>query len=111
MTEWAVPATVIRIVDGDTIVANLDLGWHIRLEQYIRFEGVNTPEMNTDEGKSAKEYIQSLIKPGDKVSIVSKEILGATGKYGRVLATVHTEDGCDLVQLLLKTGHGVPTDY
>jgi hypothetical protein len=34
---WTVPATVVRVVDGDTVIVNLDLGWRVyRNEERIR---------------------------------------------------------------------------
>ncbi|QIG71384.1 putative nuclease protein [Rhizobium phage RHph_TM40] len=51
---------VIRVIDGDTIYAEIDLGFNIRIKDYIRFDGVDTPETRgstaTDLGQWAKMY-------------------------------------------------------
>jgi endonuclease YncB( thermonuclease family) len=54
---WIVPATGVRVVDGDTIEVDLDLGWRVyRNREHIRVSGINAPERNTRAGKRAKAH-------------------------------------------------------
>ena len=42
---WLVHAVIVRVIDGDTVVANLDLGWHTwRHDEHIRLNGIDAPE-------------------------------------------------------------------
>jgi micrococcal nuclease len=110
MSEWVVPATVIKVIDGDTIQVKLDLGWHISLVQYIRLEGINAPEVRTQAGKNARDYLRALCYPEDQVMVVSKKILGSLEKYGRILARVRNDEGEDYSQIMLDAGMATPTE-
>lgn len=105
MATWTVPATVTRIVDGDTLVARADLGWRISLETYVRLSGVDAPERGTDAGTAATSYLGGLLPAGTRVTLVSHRLLGVSDNYGRILASVMLPDGRDVSALLLETGH------
>lgn len=107
VAEWDVPGTVLSVHDGDTITCVLDLGWRISYTSSIRLYGINAPELSTPEGVAARDYVMSLLSPGDKVTVVSHKLLGNTEKYGRVLASVMLSDGRDLSTLLLAGGYAV----
>jgi endonuclease YncB( thermonuclease family) len=86
MTTWTVPAVVCRVVDADTIHADLDLGWGVwRKDAPIRVAGIDAPELSTPEGKAARawllDWLGALPVP---CTVVSHSI----DKYGRVLASV-----------------------
>ena len=108
MTDWAVPATVSRVIDGDTVVVSADLGWHISLTSSVRLYGVDCPELNTDEGKVARDFVKDLLPDGTPITLVSHKLLGATDKYGRVLGSITLPNGRDLSTVLLETGNAVP---
>jgi micrococcal nuclease len=92
---------VTRVVDGDTVDANIDLGFDISYFSRIRLFGIDTPESRTrnkDEklrGLLAKEYIVNAVDNGKQV--VVKTALEKKGKYGRVLGSLIV-DGLDLNQ-------------
>jgi len=92
---------VTRVVDGDTVDANIDLGFDISYFSRIRLFGIDTPESRTrnkDEklrGLLAKEYIVNALANGKQ--IVVKTALEKKGKYGRVLGSL-VVDGLDLNQ-------------
>ena len=102
---WTVPATVIEMVDGDTVKLELDLGWHITLRARCRVAGIDAPEMDTVEGVQAKVYAQGLMPPGVRVFFLSHSL----DKYGRPLGTIRLDelDGPDFGQLMLDAGHAV----
>lgn len=110
MTDWEVPATVERVIDGDTVVmATLDLGWHVQLGgEHVRLYGIDTPELNTDEGKAARDFVEALLPPGAEVTLVSHKLLGESDKYGRTLASITLPDGRDLSTLLIQEDYAVP---
>ena len=73
---WTVPATVVRVIDGDTIVVTLDLGWRVyRNEEHIRVAGINTPEIRgpeREQGAAAKAHAESLLPVGSSVLVTSQ---------------------------------------
>ena len=49
-------ATIKRIINGDTLVVDIELGLGIDArKKHIRLKGINAPEIKTDEGKTAKK--------------------------------------------------------
>lgn len=86
-------AQIKRVVDGDTLIVDIDLGFHVRIEETVRLARINTPDVVGFNSKGiddpAAKYIFSHCPPG---SIV---ILGITRaeKYGRWLAEVWYKPG------------------
>lgn len=87
---------IIRVIDGDTIEAIIDLGFNIHLKQHVRLSNINAPTIRTlDEevkkyGLRAKEKLQEYINTGDNI-IVATQKPTADDKYGRVLGEVYVE--------------------
>jgi micrococcal nuclease len=83
-------AFVLRIVDGDTVELNIDLGFKIWYKTTTRFYGVNTPELNSkdlterQQAQAAKAYVAAQLPIGCEVLFESKEL----DKYGRPLGTI-----------------------
>lgn len=114
---WEVPAGVVRVIDGDTILVEADLGWHVAIKTAVRVDGINAPELKTPEGLAAKKYAQGLLPVGTPVSLLSKELLGAFDKYGRVLADLLYAPSADpksaegsFARAMIAAGHAVPWD-
>ena len=92
---------VVKIVDGDTVDVDIDLGFGVWLKkERIRMFGIDTPESRTrdlDEkkyGLMAKDYITRLLD--DEGGIVLKTRKDAEGKYGRILGELwRTTDFAD----------------
>ena len=106
---------VERVVDGDPIDVNIDLGFDIHHSARVRMMGIDTPESRTRNlaekalGLSSKARLKEMLK-GQKVKLLtSKE---GKGKFGRVLADViiidkqGTETNCN--QQLIEEGHARP---
>lgn len=115
MTVWAVPATIRRVIDGDTIVVDLDLGWNTwRLNQSVRLLGCNTPEVRTADhaGTAAKAYTSRVLVDGNGDWYPIEVESHSLDHFGRVLGRIrwYDEDGHwhDLTAELLETGHAVP---
>lgn len=101
--SWTYPATVVRVVDGDTVRLNLDLGLHIWRTDNCRIAGINTPELGTAAGSAAKAAAESLLPVGAAVVFTST----ALDKYGRPLGRL-TRGGADFAEAMLAAGHAVP---
>ena len=105
MTTWSVPARVVRVVDGDTVVLDLDLGWRIwRLGERCRLAGINCPELSTLEGAKARAFVSDLVGVGRMVTFTSHSL----DKYGRPLGHVTLSDGRNLNVLILDAGYAQP---
>ena len=106
---------VVKIVDGDTVDVDIDLGFGVWLKkERIRMFGIDTPESRTrdlDEkkyGLMAKDYITKLLD--DEGGIFLKTRKDAEGKYGRILGELwRTTDFADtsINDLMIKNHHAV----
>ena len=109
-----------RVVDGDTIDANIDLGFDISTKKRIRFMGINTPESRTRDleekakGLAAKDRVKQLLEGCNTIQLTSHGV----GKYGRCLGELFVDmvDGQEKLtlesvnELLIKEGHAVKYD-
>ena len=82
---------VIKVVDGDTIDVDIDLGFNITLSnQRIRLQGVDTPESRT---RDLEEKAKGLLAKARNKELLEQGIFKlksfGTGKYGRVLGEVY----------------------
>jgi micrococcal nuclease len=100
-------ATVKRVIDGDSLVLDIDLGFYMFMkETKIRLYGLDTPEMNSEDpllrlqAVLATRYLYDNLPVGSKVTI--KTVLDKREKYGRLLATIITEDGFNVKEGLLN---------
>lgn len=53
---WEYRARLVRVVDGDTIVALMDTGFGGRQEEHLRLEGVSAPELGQPGGQEARQF-------------------------------------------------------
>ena len=109
--------TPIKIIDGDTIDAEIDLGFDVKVKKRIRFMGINTPESRTRDleekarGLAAKDRVKQLLEGCKNITLKSHGV----GKFGRCLGEIHIDmvDGQDkltlvsLNELLISEGHAV----
>ncbi len=101
-------AVVTDVHDGDTITVLMDLGFNISFKCNCRLYGINAPELSTDAGKKALEYIKTLVTIGDKVSVLSHGWDKYGGRFDGVVVTV---SGTNLAKAMLDSGNAVPAVY
>ena len=110
MDKHIYSAKLVKVVDGDTADAMIDLGFDVWVKNRIRFYGVDTWESRTrdlaekEKGLAAKAYVKDLLENSDdgKFSIISH----GKGKYGRVLGELFVKGHDKSVNELLKeNGH------
>ena len=114
-------ATLVRVVDGDTVDAMIDLGFDIKVKKRIRLSRINAPESRTRNkveknlGLAAKERLIELMEGAANVfELESKEI----GKYGRILGVIYINklSGKDTItqacinEMLVSEGHATEYD-
>ena len=90
---------VLKVVDGDTIDADIDLGFDISLTKRVRLSSVDTPESRTTDlkekalGLEVKEWLKKNID-GKKNILIKTELPDSTEKYGRILGRLYVDDVC-----------------
>jgi micrococcal nuclease len=105
---------VKRIIDGDTVDVDIDLGFGVWLhDERIRLNGLDTPESRSSDpveklfGMISKERVKKFFEDEKEVTILSKNF--EKGKFGRILAdfTVKSEIRT-LCAILISEGYAVP---
>lgn len=105
-------ATVVRWIDGDTVLLDADLGFHIWLKKLdIRLFGVNTPEKTDPVGwQKAVDFVNQLAPVGTVLTLTSKKALTplTPDKYGdRWDGVLTLADGRIVSDEIIKAGVGV----
>jgi micrococcal nuclease len=94
-------ATVNRVVDGDTVVLTVDLGFRISTTITFRLLGIDTPELVGSEradGLSAKTALEQILATAASgIVLIRSELPLKTDKYGRWLATIWLDPGDGLL--------------
>lgn len=104
-------AHVERVIDGDTLLCNVDCGFGIWSRQRFRLKGIDAPEINTLKGLKAKRFVEKILAPCAFLIVKTYQ----TDKYGRYLADIFfapceksphrvAQKGQYLNQLLLDEG-------
>ena len=81
---------VVKVVDGDTIDAEIDLGFNISYTQRVRLAGIDTPESRTKDkeekvlGLEVKDRLKKLINEASTI-VIRTEKPDSSEKYGRIL--------------------------
>ena len=86
---WTYRAKVIRVIDGDTVDVDIDLGFGIwQKNERVRIMGIDTPESRTRDlvekkyGFAAKDYLTGML---NDTQIILKTHKDDKGKFGRIL--------------------------
>jgi len=105
-------AVVDRIIDGDTLDADIWLGFDVVLpKQRIRLWGIDTPESRTRNkeekvrGLLSKAYLIALAPVGSTLRLQSRD----KGKFGRILGVIFAgADETSINQRMCDSGYAVP---
>ena len=90
--------TLVKVVDGDTIDIDIDLGFDVWLRnQRGRLYGIDTPESRTRDlvekvfGLEAKKMVETWLPPGSTQTLITQK--DKSGKFGRILGKFRIFDG------------------
>lgn len=89
--NYTYKAVIVKIIDGDTIDADIDVGFKVRTIQRLRLLGVDCPEMNgpdKETGLLAKAFAIGAVLGKPVVLMTTK-----ADAFGRYLADVMYMDG------------------
>lgn len=77
-------AIVERIVDGDTVIVQVDLGFKVMMSIGVRLARINAPEMNTASGRESKKYLEDILPVDSEVYVICH----GKDKYGRWISDI-----------------------
>ena len=113
---------VTRVVDGDTVDVDIDLGFGmVYKKQRVRMKGIDTPESRTRDleekyfGKLSKAFLKKSLEEADSIELLSHD----KGKFGRILGTLYAihneghpqyEVSIDVNNLMIEENYAVLYD-
>jgi len=109
-------AKLLKVVDGDTVDIDIDLGFGIWMkDERVRIAGIDTPESRTSDkvekvfGMAAKNRVKELLEKDIVLkTTAAKDGEDMKGKFGRILGDFYVEsEGKLLTEILLEEGHAV----
>ena len=122
MSVYRYRVKLLKVVDGDTVDVDVDLGFDVWLrKQRIRLHGIDTPESRTRDkeekrfGVRAKQHLSHMISTkiehgplvgADTKKQISLQSLGR-GKFGRILGVLFV-DGVSVNEKMIEDHHAVP---
>jgi micrococcal nuclease len=105
---------VIKVVDGDTLDLEIDIGFKTKQEHRVRFRGINCPEIGTAQGQKAKDFVEKELdkctveKPLFKGFRASRPLVVAKtykrGMFGRYIVDVYYLPGETEPEVIAESG-------
>ena len=86
-------ASLIRVVDGDTVDLIIDLGFDTSRYERFRLYGIDAPELRTEAGKEAKAWLSEALQPLEVIYVqtLQHKTKAKRDKYGRFLAVLYDD--------------------
>lgn len=82
--DYLYQAKILKVVDGDTLILLIDLGFDVKKEQRVRLTQIDAPELKTPDGQEAFEYLLNIAANLDEIVIKTHKI----DMYGRFLGDI-----------------------
>jgi micrococcal nuclease len=108
--------SITKVVDGDTIDADIDLGFDISLTKRIRLAGIDTPESRTKDlkekelGLDAKNWLKHRLHDAEDI-IIRTELPDSTEKYGRIIGQLYVNgEDASLNNQMITEGYALAYD-
>lgn len=101
-------ARLVRVIDGDTVELEVDVGFKIQVRETFRLNLINAPEMRTPEGPIAKDWLTGKLTLLSKATAAYPLAIESfkKDKYGRWLVTIYDGD-VSVNQQMLDVGMAV----
>jgi len=116
MNFYLYKANIVRVIDGDTIVCDIDLGFDLWMkDEHVRLLGLDAPESRTKDlvekakGIESTEWLTQLLEDHGNV-ITLETTYNKGGKYGRTLGNIYVdgEDGLiNINEKMIEEGYAV----
>lgn len=100
--QYTYKATVVKVVDGDTVDLLVDVGFNVRVQIRTRLYGIDAPETREDAGKAARDALRVVLP--QHAPVIVKTFKDPNDKYGRWLAQIWEGD-ISINQWLVESGY------
>ena len=103
-------ASIVRVVDGDTVDAMVDLGFRSSVRLRFRLFGINAPEVRGPERAEGIQSTHWLKRRIEFQDVIINTHQDSTGKFGRYLATIW-RDNVNINEQMVELGLAKPASY
>lgn len=100
--------TVVRVVDGDTVKIDIDLGFSVHTVHNIRIANINAAELSTQQGKDARDFLIKLLPTGTKVIVHTDKYKQSFTRY---IGDIYLGDGRSVAKLIVDAGFAEAEAY
>jgi len=101
---------LLRVIDGDTVRAQIDLGFDVWVTKTIRLTGINAPESRTRDKIEKVKGLEAKARLIELLEHMSFKIQShGVGKFGRCLGVLYVDD-ININEQLITEGHAVEYD-
>ena len=111
MSLYTYRATLLRVIDADTVRLRVDLGCDVRVDLTCRLEGIDAPETGTPEGSAATSFATDWLHRAPMLTVTT--VKDRRERYGRYLVRVLADPSPTAPCLnddLIAAGHARPYD-
>lgn len=94
-----------RVIDGDTVIVDVDCGFNVWTRQRFRLYGIQAPETNTAAGKESKAFLEHWL-PHDEL-VVIETIRTPGGKFSKTFdryVAILYKGNVNINNMLVKMG-------
>lgn len=102
---------LLKVLDGDTIDVEIDLGFDISITKRVRLAGIDTPESRTKDamekafGLESKARLKQILEAAETI-VIKTEKPDSTEKFGRVLGWLHIDsEKLSVNEALIASGY------
>ena len=90
--RYVYAAKCVKVIDGDTLDLDIDLGFHVIIRQRVRLRGIDTPELRGPDKARAEKARDEVACYAMDVDLIIRTERDKTDKYGRMLADVWVDE-------------------
>ena len=111
VVNYTYAARLERIIDGDTAVLRIDLGFDVTTKQHVRFKGYNAPEMHKShamEGIRAKAELEMLLAGKQLVITTTQDFQQTFARYLADVYVIHQTGIESVSEHMIQAGFNVP---
>jgi endonuclease YncB( thermonuclease family) len=104
-------ATIVRVIDGDTVVVDVDLGFYVTVRMSCRLSGINANELNEPGGQEAKSFLFALLASANSVKVMSIHADKFAGRFDAIMvASYPNGDAININDMMANSGYAVVWD-
>jgi len=100
---------ILKVIDGDTVDVETDLGFDIRVNMRVRLLGIDAPEMSTEAGKASRLWLIDAMPVESEWTL--QTVKDRKEKYGRYLGEFRQNEDTTINKMIVEAGHAIEKQW